>query len=65
MQENVVTLSWPAAYGQTYRVQYKDHLEDAEWQEFIDEITAYDSVVTFDDQVAPQAQRFYQVLATP
>ena len=54
-------LSWPAAKGRTYRVQYKNHLDDASWVN----LSAYISVINNRAQItvpAPQSMRFYRVL---
>jgi hypothetical protein len=61
----VATISWSAVAGAIYRIQYKNNLDDAEWQELPDEVIAYDTPVSVDDFLDGQAQRFYRVVAQP
>ena len=54
-----VTLSWDAVAGQTYLVQYKDSLEDADWSD-LGTVTA-DST-TGSTVVSSESQRYYRIV---
>ena len=58
-----VTLSWPTAPGQTYRVVYKTELSQQGWFEASGPITATDSTTTWLDITTDfDQQRFYQIV---
>jgi hypothetical protein len=58
-------VTWTAVPGQIYRVQYKDNLDDVEWQDLTGDIYAYDPVVRIEDFLDGQPQRFYRVVRQP
>src|SRR5262249_54012015 len=60
---NIVTISWTALAGQTYRVQYKDNLDDASWIDLAPDVTASGSTASTTD--ATVSQRFYRVAVLP
>jgi Tol biopolymer transport system component len=57
------TLSWLAGPGETYRVQYKNKLDDADWQDLTVTIVnnGYEAKAT--DPAPGDSQRFYRVVA--
>jgi hypothetical protein len=59
---NVLTLTWPTVPGKTYRIQFKDHLEDADWStQGTDQVgTGAPLVLNVDLTATPQ--RFYRVM---
>lgn len=55
-------LSWVSSYGQFYRVQYKDRIEDASWIEIAGNIQAFSSIASTIVEAPPETrQRFYRV----
>jgi hypothetical protein len=56
------TISWPAVPGQTYRVQYKDSLGDATWQDVTGTVTTVGSAGFLTDLAPAAGQRFYRVV---
>ncbi len=58
------TLTWSSVPGQTYRVQFKDQLTDAVWQDLLPDVTAT-SVTASTTDTASATQRYYRVLAIP
>ncbi|MEO7300186.1 MAG: SpoIID/LytB domain-containing protein [Verrucomicrobiota bacterium] len=59
MSEGMVTLTWSAIAGKTYRVQYKTNLEDANWIDLTD-VIASDATASFSDTPGAN-QRFYRI----
>lgn len=58
-----VRLQWSASSGLRYRVQYKNHLTDAEWSSLPGSVTATNTTVSASDWLPSQAsQRFYRVM---
>jgi hypothetical protein len=65
-QERNVILAWTSAPGRTYRVQYKDNLALAGWQNLPGDVTATGSTTSKSDTLAEGAtQRFYRVELLP
>jgi hypothetical protein len=58
----VATISWTAVPGGKYRLQYKDTLDGAAWQDIGADFSATSSTITAIDPIASAAQRFYRVL---
>jgi hypothetical protein len=66
LDQNGVTLSWGAIPGQTYRVQYKNRLDESNWVDLPGDITAADGIATAMDFMAnTNQQRFYRVFVVP
>jgi hypothetical protein len=63
--QGMVVLTWTAVLGDTYRLQYTDHLEAAEWMDATPEIIATEPVVTVTNDVSAVTQRFYRVVRLP
>lgn len=59
LDNGVVTLTWDAIPGRSYRLQYKDALSDPAWLPVGGEVLALDVTVTVMDVVPAQAHRFY------
>jgi uncharacterized repeat protein (TIGR03803 family) len=57
----VITLTWPAAAGQNYQVQYITNLTQTNWSTLTN-ITAISATGTATDSTSPAAQRFYRVV---
>jgi hypothetical protein len=55
------TMTWSAIPGQTYRVQFKNNLTDANWSSLVPDVTASLATASINDPVGA-AQRFYRVL---
>ncbi|MGD0652338.1 MAG: S1/P1 nuclease [Verrucomicrobiia bacterium] len=55
------SLSWSAVSGRSYRVQWKQQLDDAVWNDLTD-ITASTNSISFTDPIAQEQQRFYRVM---
>jgi Putative Ig domain len=60
---NVVTINWTAIAGQSYRVQYKNTLDDASWTDLAPDVTASGSTASTTDTTT--SQRFYRVAVLP
>ena len=54
-------LTWSAIPGQKYRVQFKNNLTDANWNDFVPDVTASLATASINDPVSA-TQRFYRVL---
>ncbi len=61
-----MTLTWSAAAGQIYQLQYKTSLSSTNWINLGDAVTASNSTVAASDPIVPgPAQRFYRVVQLP
>jgi autotransporter-associated beta strand protein len=60
-----VQLTWAAADNRSYRVRYKDKLEDADWTALVPDVLALGTTATTIDTTATGAKRFYRVEALP
>jgi hypothetical protein len=60
---NVVTITWTAIAGKSYRVQYKDNLDDASWTDLAPDVAASGSIASTTDTTV--SQRFYRVAVLP
>jgi hypothetical protein len=58
----VVTLTVPAIAGKTYRVEYKNNLDDSVWTPLGGNRLATSAPLVIDDHIGAQPQRFYRVL---
>ena len=56
-------VSWPARPGETYEVQFKDHLDDVVWQPVKGSIVINDSQASLVDGTPAASTRFYRVVA--
>jgi Tol biopolymer transport system component len=59
-------ITWTAVSGNSYKIQYKTHLNDAVWEELSGTIKAESAVASkLDDTTNASEQRFYRVLLVP
>jgi hypothetical protein len=56
-----VALSFLAIAGKTYRVEYKNALDDPFWTALGSDVTATTSALTITDNIGANPQRFYRV----
>jgi hypothetical protein len=57
-----VALSFQAIAGKTYRVEFKNALNDPVWTALGSDVTAISSALTITDNIGANPQRFYRVL---
>ncbi len=57
------TLTWPAAAGKTYVLQYKKNVTDPFWQNLNATVTVNGNQASATDPTADPGQRFYRVIA--
>ena len=62
---DLARLSWSSVPGQTYRVQYKNQLDDADWLDLTGNFYAVDANSAVEDDLSSQSQRFYRVVLLP
>jgi uncharacterized repeat protein (TIGR03803 family) len=60
-----LTLTWSAAPGQTYQLQYKSELASTNWLNLGDAIMATSPAVTASDVIGFNSKRFYRVVLIP
>jgi len=58
----VVMLTVPAIAGKTYRVDYKNNLNDPAWTPLGGDRLAPSTTLAIHDDIGTQPQRFYRVL---
>jgi Tol biopolymer transport system component len=56
-------ITWPAAAGKNYQVQYKNDLNDAEWQVLNGSVTIEGNQGFVRDVSGPSPQRFYRIVS--
>jgi uncharacterized repeat protein (TIGR03803 family) len=62
---NAFVLSWSAAQGQKYQLQYKTNLNNTNWFNLGSSLTATGATVTMSDLIGSNSQRFYRVILLP
>jgi len=62
---NLITILWSAIANRTYRVQFKENLDDSNWNDLLPDVTASGPTASKTDTTALGAQRFYRVQALP
>jgi hypothetical protein len=65
VSNDMLTLSWSAISGQTYRVQYSTDLLNTNWTDLPPDVTATDTTASQVDSTSTDAQRFYRVMVLP
>jgi hypothetical protein len=55
-------ITWNSVAGQTYRLQYKDTLNAANWQDITPDVVASGSSTTVTNPLGNASQRFYRVM---
>jgi hypothetical protein len=61
---DVFRLTWSATAGRTYRVQFKNNLDDAEWLDLSGDVTASGSTAARTDAISG-GRRFYRIVELP
>jgi hypothetical protein len=60
-----VAITWSAANGSNYRVQYSPHLGTTNWTDLVPDVQASGSTASVTDNTGGAGQRFYRVLLLP
>jgi Tol biopolymer transport system component len=56
-------ISWPVLLGKTYRVQFKDDLNDSSWQDLVGSISVVGNQGHLNDLAPAANRRFYRIVA--
>ena len=56
-------LTWPASIGKSYRVQFKNNLDEPEWHDLTQAVSIMGSRASVQDAAQTSGQRFYRVIA--
>ena len=62
---NRIELTWSAAPGQTFQLQYKSNLASANWTNLGSPVTATGGTMSATDTPGPDQHRFYRVIVQP
>jgi uncharacterized repeat protein (TIGR03803 family) len=62
---NTFVLSWSAAQGQKYQLQYKTNLNTTNWFNLGSSLTATGATVSVSDLIGSNSQRFYRAILLP
>jgi len=62
---NSLMLSWSAAQGQKYQLQYQTNLNSTNWFNLGSQITASSGTISASDLIASNSQRFYRAILLP
>lgn len=66
LNDGTTKILWSAVAGRTYRVQFKNSVDDTEWGELPADITASSSTAcALDATASAEKQRFYRVVRLP
>ncbi|SPE54249.1 hypothetical protein SBV1_1780014 [Verrucomicrobia bacterium] len=65
VNRGLVTLTWSALTGATYRAQYRNRLTDLNWNDLAPDVTAQGSSASITDTPGGVGQRFYRVVQLP
>jgi hypothetical protein len=66
VEQGLVRLKWKSVAGQVYRIQTTPHLEQAQWADASDDITATGATTTWTGTVAVDIPKgFYRVTQIP
>jgi subtilase family serine protease len=60
--DGTLTLTFSVFAGQTYRVEFKNNWEDADWMPLGDDIVASSNTISVPDNTIGNAHRFFRVL---
>ena len=55
-------ITWRSVPGHTYRVQYKNSLNDLYWSELYPDVTAWDTTMSITDDTTSGSERYYRVV---
>jgi hypothetical protein len=62
---NAVTVAWESLAGQTYRLQYKDRLDETDWQDAPPDLMASGTNTVVTNSMGSSPSRFYRVRLVP
>jgi hypothetical protein len=62
LSNNIITITWSAIAGQSYRLQYKSDLSDTNWNDILPDVTASGSTANKDEPLNSIPQRYYRIL---
>ena len=65
LSNDIVTITWSALAGQTYRLQYQDTLTGTNWNVLPPDVIATGPAATQTDSIGSNAQRFYRIVLVP
>jgi hypothetical protein len=65
LSDGVATLSWSALSNRTYRLQYKDALENTNWTDVAPDVVASGSTASGTNVIGSATQRLYRVMLLP
>jgi hypothetical protein len=65
VSNGIATVTWSAAEGYGYRLQYKSNLTDAAWTDVLGDVSATGPMASKSDSVNGVSRKFYQVLMLP
>jgi hypothetical protein len=65
VSNGIITLTWSATPGQTYRVECSQNLGGTSWTNLAPDVTATNFLASRTDPVNSTVQRFYRVLVVP
>jgi hypothetical protein len=65
LSNNVVTITWTAIAGQTYRLEYNSELNGNSWTNLPPDVTATGPTASNSDSILSATQRFYRVFVVP
>jgi hypothetical protein len=57
-----VLLSFDALVGKTYRIEYKNNLNDAAWVQLGQNVLATSNSISVNDSLGASSQRFYRIV---
>ena len=62
---SLVTITWSAVAGHTYRLEFKNNWSDPQWSDLLPDVTAAGPTATTTNAPGPSTQRYYRVLLLP
>jgi hypothetical protein len=65
LSNGVVTVTWSAAAGRIYRLQYRDNFSGTNWTDLAPDVTATGLTASLTNAVNNAVQRFYRVVLLP
>jgi hypothetical protein len=63
--KEIITITWSAIPGRTYRVQFKSDLNESAWNDLAGDVLATDSTAQKTDLIRPSAGVYYRVIVLP
>jgi hypothetical protein len=65
LSNDIITLTWTAIAGKSYRVQYRTNLIEPGWTDLAGDVVAGGNTASKSDSILSAAQKFYRVHALP